>query len=71
MALIVVMEYHCALFITKSFLYIYIKYMISKHILQLTFLNKPELIFLHTVKRLHLFLSNKNKSIYYKLFVST
>ena len=35
---------HCRLFNAKSFLYIYIKYMISRHIL-LTFLNKPALIF--------------------------
>ena len=32
------------LFIAKSFLHIYIKYMISKHILLITFLNEPELI---------------------------
>ena len=41
---------HCRLFHAKSFLYIYIKYMISKHILEITFLNDAELIFLHTVK---------------------
>ena len=34
---------HCRLF--KSSLYIYIKYMISKYILLIAFLNKPELIF--------------------------
>ena len=34
------------LFNAKSFLYIYIKYMISKHILYITFLNEPDLIFL-------------------------
>ena len=34
-------------FNTKSFLYIYVymKYMICKHILLITFLNEPELIF--------------------------
>ena len=45
--------------------------MISKHILQITFLNEPELILLHTVKSFHLFLSNINNSIYYYSFVCT
>ena len=40
----------CSLFNAKSSLYIYIKYMICKHILSIMFLNKPELICLHTVK---------------------
>ena len=35
---------HCRLFNAKSF-YTCIKYMISKHILWITFLNEPELIF--------------------------
>ena len=39
--------------------------MISKHILQITFLNEPEVIFFDTVKWFHLFLSNMNNSIYY------
>ena len=38
--------------------YPYIKYMISKHILEITFLNKPELIFFHTVKRFNLISNN-------------
>ena len=37
--------YYCWLFNAKSFLYICIKYMISKHILWITFLNEPELFF--------------------------
>ena len=36
-----------------------------KHILLITFLNEPELIFLHTVKWFHLSLSSTNNSIYY------
>ena len=36
---------HCKSFKVKSFLYIYITYVISKHIFNITFLNKPELIF--------------------------
>ena len=35
---------HCRLLNAKSFLYIYIKYMISKHILLISSLNEPELI---------------------------
>ena len=50
----------------KSILYIYIKFMISKYILQIAFLNKPLLIFFHTVKWFHLFLSNMNNSIHYQ-----
>ena len=38
---------HSSLFDTKSFLYLYIKYMISKHIFLKTFLNESELIFLY------------------------
>ena len=37
--------------------------MISKHILLIIFLNKPELIFLHTVKWFHLI---SNNSFLYK-----
>ena len=37
--------HHCRIFNAKSSLYIYIKYMISQHILEITFLNEPELIF--------------------------
>ena len=37
---------HWRLFNAKPSLYIYIKYMISKHILYITFLNEPDLIFL-------------------------
>ena len=33
---------------TNLFLYIYIKFMISKHILLITFLNEPELMFFLT-----------------------
>ena len=36
---------HCRLFNAKFFLYICIRYMVSKHILWTTFLNKPKLIF--------------------------
>ena len=36
---------HCRLFNAKSSLYMYIKYMICKHILLITFLNAPELTF--------------------------
>ena len=36
---------HCRLFNAKSCLYIYIRYMICKHILLISFLNEPELIF--------------------------
>ena len=36
---------YCRLFNVKSFLYIHIKYMVSKHTLWITFLNEPELIF--------------------------
>ena len=38
----------------------HINIMISKYILQITFLNEPELTFFHTVKWFHLFLSNTN-----------
>ena len=60
---------HCWLFYGKSFKYIFIKYMISKHILYINFFNKPELIFLHTVKWFHLFLCNMNYCIYYQSLV--
>ena len=36
---------HCMLFKSQIFLYIYIKYIISKHILLITFLNESEFIF--------------------------
>ena len=39
---------HCRLFNAKSFLHIYIKHMISLHILLIRFLNEPELIFFGT-----------------------
>ena len=55
---------HCRLFNAQFFLYIYIKNMISKHILWIIFLNETGFIFLHTVKWFHLFLSNTNNSIY-------
>ena len=38
--------------------------MICKHILLISFLNKSEIIFLHTVKWFHLFVSNIDNSIY-------
>ena len=41
---------YCRLFKATFYLFIYIKYMISKHILSITFLNEPGLILLHTVK---------------------
>ena len=47
---------HCRSFKAKSFLYMYIKYMISKHILKITFLNKTDLYFfllLHTHTHTH------------------
>ena len=62
---------HCRLFNAKSCLYIYIKYMISKRILYITFLNQPEFFFLHTVKWFHLFISDMNNSIDYNSFVCT
>ena len=40
---------HCRSSNFKSLLYVYIKYMITEHILSITFLNEPELIF-YTVK---------------------
>ena len=42
----------------QTFLYIYIRYMISKHILMVIFLSKPEIIFF-AHKRFHLFLSKQ------------
>ena len=58
---------HCRSFNAESCLYIYIiyTYMISKHIMLITFLNEPQLMFLHTVRWFHFFLSNTNNSIYY------
>ena len=37
----------------------------KKNILLITFLNKPELVCLHTVKWFQVFLPNTNNSIYY------
>ena len=45
--------------------YKYILRMISKHILSVTYLNEPDLIFFHAVKWFQVFLSNMNNSIYY------
>ena len=56
---------------SNIFLYIYIKYMISKHILKIIFLNEPEVISFRTVKWFHLFQSNIDNSIIYQLFVCT
>ena len=50
------------LFNTKS-LYIYIKYAICKYVLLITFLNKPMLIILQTVKWLQVLLHTINNSI--------
>ena len=61
---------HCRLFNTESSLCIYIKYMIWKHILFITFLHEPELFF-HKVKWFQEFLSNTNNSIQYWFFVCT
>ena len=47
----------CRLLKTKSSLYIYIKYMICKHILQITFLNKFELIFFFAQSKMILSIS--------------
>ena len=55
---------HCRLFNVKSFLYIYIKYMISKHILLITFLNEPEFIFF-ALRWFYLFLFKTKNSIFY------
>ena len=41
-----------------NYFYTYTKYMISKNILKITFLNKPEPGFLHTVKWFHLISNN-------------
>ena len=41
---------HCRLFDAKSSLYIFYIYTICEHILLITFLNEPELIFWRTVK---------------------
>ena len=41
---------HCKLFNSKPFQYIFIKiYIICEHILLITFLNKPKLIFYHSL----------------------
>ena len=45
--------------------------MISKYILQITFLNEPELILFYTVKWFHLFLSDANNPIHYLSLVCT
>ena len=51
---------HCRLFNAKSYSYIYIKYMVCKHILLITFLNKPQLTCLPTVKWFQVLLCNSN-----------
>ena len=43
-----------------STFYTYIKYMIPKHILKITFLNKPDLIFWLTVKCFHVISNNSD-----------
>ena len=62
---------HCRSVNAKSILYLFIKYMISEHILLITFLKETELIFYQTIKWFHLFLSNTNNSTYYLSFVRT
>ena len=52
--------WHCRPFHAKYFSYIYIKYMISKHILYITFLNESELIFFSHSQKFSLI------SIYYE-----
>ena len=52
-------------------LYTYILDMICKHILLITFSNKCELIFLHTVKWFQVLLSTTNSSIIHQSFVFT
>ena len=54
-------------YVTPNPFYKYIKYIISKHILFITFLNKPEFIFLHTVKWFQL-ISNNSLSHKYTVF---
>ena len=51
---------HCRLFNAKSSLYIYIEYMICKHVLLIAFLNEPGLIFFDAIKWFQVFLSNTN-----------
>ena len=57
------------LFNVKSSLYIRIRYMISKHILLVTFLNEPKLILLLTVKLFQVSLCIINNSIKHRSFV--
>ena len=60
----------CMLSNAKSASYIYIKYMISKHILFITFLNEPELFF-YTVKWFQIFLFTiKHLSVHSKVVTS-
>ena len=46
-----------------TYIYIYKIYMVYKTFLSITFLNEPELIYLHTVKSFQVLLSNTNNSI--------
>ena len=62
---------HFRLFSTKSFLYMYIKYIICKHSLLKMFLNKPNLILLHTVKWFQVLLCITNNSINHLSFLHT
>ena len=59
------------IYLMSNNLYIYIEYMICKHILLLTFLNAPELIFLHTAKEFQVMQFNANNSIWHYSFVCT
>ena len=61
---------HCRLFNVKSSLYIYIKYMICKHIVD-NILNEPKLILLHTVKCFQLLLCISENSTKHQSFVYT
>ena len=54
---------HCRLFNAKSSSYKYIKYMICKHFMLITFLNEPKIILLYTVKWFQVLLCITNNSI--------
>ena len=58
-------------YLMPSPLYTYIKYMICKQILLITFLEELELFFAHMVKWFQVFLCNTNNSINYESFVCT
>ena len=60
---------NCRLSNAKSSLYIYINYMISKHILLIMFLNEPKLIILLTVEWFEVLLCITNNSIKHQSFV--